>query len=72
MFLLGVFGLPGVPATEAALETDRLAGLEKVPLVPSGKDSVCMSTEDIAVVGFACSFGLPMVKEDAVDGLDLK
>lgn len=70
-FLLGVLCPPEVPATERASDTDRLAGVENVPLVPSGKDNVCMSTEDIAVVGFACSLGLPMGKGDAVDGFDV-
>ena len=38
-------------------ETARLAGVENVPLVPSGNDSVCMSTEDTAVVALDCKAG---------------
>jgi hypothetical protein len=56
-FLLGVLCPPDVPEIDTDSETDRLAGVENVPLEPSGKDKVCISTDEIAVVGFACNDG---------------
>jgi hypothetical protein len=56
-FLLGVLCPPEVPEIDADSETDRLVGVENVPLEPSGKDKVCISTDEIAVVGFACNDG---------------
>ena len=55
--LLGVLWPQDVPEIDTASETDRLAGVENVPLEPSGNDSVCMSTEETAVVGFDCNEG---------------
>jgi hypothetical protein len=48
---------PDVPEMDTASDTDRLAGVENVPLEPSGNDKVCISTDEIAVVGFACNAG---------------
>jgi hypothetical protein len=54
---LGVLCPPEVPEIDTDSDTPRLAGVENVPLEPSGNDSVCISTEDIAVVGLACNAG---------------
>jgi hypothetical protein len=65
-FLLGVLCPPEVAEIDTASETVRLAGVENVPLVPSGKDNVCISTEDIAVVGCACNAGRIVEAEGAL------
>ncbi len=39
------------PLVAMGLDTDRMPGVEKVPLEPSGNESVWMSTEETAVVG---------------------
>lgn len=57
---------PEVPEIDTDSETDRLAGVENVPLVPSGNDNVCISTEDMAVVGFACNAGRFVDAEEVV------
>jgi hypothetical protein len=54
---LGVLCPPEVPEIDTDSDTPRLAGVENVPLEPSGNDSVCISTEEIAVVGLACNAG---------------
>lgn len=52
-FVLGVLCPADVSENDTVCDTARLAGVEKVPLVPSGKVNVCMSTDESAVVGFA-------------------
>ena len=65
-FRLGVLCPPEVLEIDNDSETDRPAGVENVPLVPSGNDKVWISTDDIAVVGLACNAGRLVPAEEVV------
>ncbi len=71
-FRLGVLCPPEAPEIDTDSETDRLAGVENVPLVPSGKDKVWISTDDIAVVGLACNAGRFVPAEEVVGRSDCR